>query len=60
MKRDSAACLADMLDYARDAQAFVAGMTAETFEADRKTQYAVLRALEVIGVCDGQQQGRHG
>lgn len=38
-----------MLDYARDAQAFVAGMDAEAFAADRKTQYAVLRALEVIG-----------
>lgn len=49
MKRDPAACLGDMLDYARDAQAFVAGMNAETFAADRKTQYAVLRALEVIG-----------
>ena len=49
MTRDAAACLADMLDYARDAQAFVAGMTAETFAADRKTQFAVLRALEVIG-----------
>lgn len=49
MKRDPAACLADMLDYARDAQAFVAGMDAEAFAADRKTQYAVLRALEVIG-----------
>lgn len=49
MKRDPVACLADMLDYARDAQAFVAGMNAEAFEADRKTQYAVLRALEVIG-----------
>lgn len=49
MKRDPAACLADMLDYARDAQAFVAGMNAETFAANRKTQYVVLRALEVIG-----------
>lgn len=49
MKRDPAACLADMLDYARDAQDFVAGMTAESFLEDRKTQYAVLRALEVIG-----------
>lgn len=49
MTRDPAACLADMLDYARDAQAFVAGMTAESFAADRKTQFAVLRALEVIG-----------
>ena len=49
MTRDPAACLADMLDYARDAQAFVAGMTAESFAADRKTQFAILRALEVIG-----------
>lgn len=38
-----------MLDYARDARSFVAGMTAQAFAADRKTQYAVLRALEVIG-----------
>lgn len=49
MKRDAAACLGDMLDYALDARAFVAGMTAATFTADRKTQYAVLRTLEVIG-----------
>lgn len=38
-----------MLDYARDIQAFVAGMDAQAFAEDRKTQYAVLRALEVIG-----------
>jgi len=38
-----------MLDYARDVQAFVAGMDAKAFAKDRKTQYAVLRALEVIG-----------
>ncbi len=49
MKRDPAACLADRLDYARDTQAFVAGMTAKTVLADRKPQYAVLHALEVIG-----------
>jgi uncharacterized protein with HEPN domain len=49
VNRDATACLADMLDYARDARGFVAGMTAEEFLADRKTQYAVLRALEVIG-----------
>ena len=38
-----------MLDYARDAQTFVAGMTVASFTADRKTQFAVLRALEVEG-----------
>jgi uncharacterized protein with HEPN domain len=99
VNRDPAACLGDMLDYARDVEAFVgpsafpvqvstsfsdlqefgskiigphiaterpsapvrpyapgmrknpfvAGMDAEVFAKDRKTQYAVLRALEVIG-----------
>jgi|GEM_PF-5031275 len=32
VKRDPAACFADMLDYARDAQSFVVGMSAEMFE----------------------------
>jgi uncharacterized protein with HEPN domain len=36
--RDAAACLGDMLDYARDVQIFVAGMDAEAFAEDRKTQ----------------------
>lgn len=34
VKRDPAACLADMLDYARDAQAFVAGIDFEAFATD--------------------------
>lgn len=38
-----------MLEYALDVQNFVAGMDADAFMKDRKTQYAVLRALEVIG-----------
>lgn len=49
MTRDPVACLGDMLDYARDVQTFVAGMDFESFAKNRKTQYAVLRALEVIG-----------
>jgi uncharacterized protein with HEPN domain len=47
--RDPAICLGDMLDYASDIQTFVNGMDAQAFANDRKTQYAVLRALEVIG-----------
>jgi uncharacterized protein with HEPN domain len=47
--RDPAICLGDMLDYACDIQTFIAGMDASAFANDRKTQYAVLRALEVIG-----------
>jgi uncharacterized protein with HEPN domain len=49
VSRDPAACLADMLDYARDVQSFVADVDALAFAADRMTQYAVLRAPEVIG-----------
>lgn len=49
MKRDAMVCLGDMLDYARDIEVFVAGMDTRGFADDRKTQYAVLRALEVIG-----------
>jgi uncharacterized protein with HEPN domain len=41
--------LRDMLAYAADAEQFVAGMTYDQFLTDRKTQYAVTRALEVIG-----------
>jgi uncharacterized protein with HEPN domain len=41
--------LHDMVEYANDAEQFVAGMTYEQFLADRKTQLAVIRALEVIG-----------
>lgn len=58
MRRDPAACLADMLDFARDAQSFVDGMDFQAFAADRKTQYAVLRALEVIGEAAGQAGSR--
>ncbi len=41
--------VSDMLESARKAQAFVKGMDYGTFEADEKTQYAVVRALEIIG-----------
>lgn len=41
--------LEDILDNALAAREFVGGMTVAAFAADRKTLYAVLRALEVIG-----------
>jgi uncharacterized protein with HEPN domain len=47
--RDPAAYLADMLEHAQDVQAFVGGMALDAFLSDRKTTFAVLRALEVIG-----------
>ncbi len=47
--RDIRDYLDDMLQYAKDIQAFVGAMTDKDFYADRKTHYAVIRCLEVIG-----------
>ena len=41
--------LDDMIAYAKDIQTFVGVMTDEEFYADRKTHFAVIRCLEVIG-----------
>jgi len=41
--------LGDILDHARKLKTFVAGMSFEDFQTDEKTQYAVMRAAEVIG-----------
>ena len=47
--RDYTDYVEDMLESAQKAREFVAGMTYEEFVADEKTQYAVVRALEVLG-----------
>jgi uncharacterized protein with HEPN domain len=41
--------LDDIRSAARKAQEFTAGMSYETFAADEKTAFAVVRALEIIG-----------
>ena len=41
--------LADIRDNLVEAQAFVKGMTFASFSSDRKTWYAVVRALEIVG-----------
>ena len=41
--------LQDIYDAMTDARAFVAFTDFETFQADRKTRMAVIRALEIIG-----------
>jgi uncharacterized protein with HEPN domain len=46
--------LQDMLDEARLALTFVAGMSDTEFLADVKTQHAVVRSLEVIGEAANQ------
>ncbi len=41
--------LRDIIENAHKAKNFVAGFTVEEFIADEKTQYALARALEIIG-----------
>jgi uncharacterized protein with HEPN domain len=48
MRRDDAFLL-DMLIAARDATAFVNGLTEEQFQASRMHQLAVMKVLETIG-----------
>ena len=41
--------LSDILEAMDKARTFVAGMTLESFCADEKTSYAVIRCLEIVG-----------
>lgn len=41
--------LHDILDAINKAEEFVQGLSFEDFQKDEKTQYAVIRALEIIG-----------
>lgn len=47
--RDYKLFLQDILVSAREAQEFARGMTLSEFLADRKTQNAVVRSIEIIG-----------
>ena len=49
MPRDEDAYLLDMLLAARDGVRFVEGLTFAQFEGSRLQQYAVLKAIEIIG-----------
>jgi uncharacterized protein with HEPN domain len=49
MKRVYIDYLRDMLENAKRAGQFAAGMSYETFSKDDKTVYAVIRAVEIIG-----------
>ena len=46
--------LLDMLLAARDARAFVSGLTRRQFDASRLHQNAVIKALEIIGEAAGR------
>lgn len=41
--------LADILECLEQAQAFIEGMTFDEFSVDKKTRFAVLQALEIVG-----------
>lgn len=49
MRRNDAACLLDMLVYARDARKFTAGLTYQEFDRSHLHQLAVMKAVETIG-----------
>jgi uncharacterized protein with HEPN domain len=48
-ERDFRDYLDDILENARKLKSFVAGLSFEQFQLDDKTQYAAMRAVEVIG-----------
>jgi len=48
-KREFRDYLEDILEHARKLKSFVVGLSFEDFQADDKTQYAVMRAAEIIG-----------
>lgn len=47
--RSSQDYLQDIVNYADDAMQFITGMDFVTFEQDKRTHYAVVRALEIVG-----------
>ena len=64
MPSDTAAlALLDIRDNGKYAQEFVAGLSLEEFRRDRKTFYAVIRALEIISEAarrlPPEMQARH-
>jgi len=48
-KRDYRDYIKDILDSINDIESFIRGMNFEEFKKDRKTIYAVVRGIEVIG-----------
>jgi uncharacterized protein with HEPN domain len=48
-RREDEDYLRDMLEAAEKVAAFIRGMTREMFLTDEKTQFAVVRGLEIIG-----------
>ena len=49
MRRDDASYLLDMVAAARDAVAFADGLSFAEFGRDRRSQLAILKAVEIVG-----------
>ena len=49
MSKDFLVYLEDIIDAMEKAEMFMAGLTDEQFETDLKTNFAVVRAIEIIG-----------
>ncbi|MGD9091658.1 MAG: DUF86 domain-containing protein [Anaerolineales bacterium] len=49
MKKDVLVYLEDILDAMEKAETFIEGLTYKQFEADLRTNFAVVRAIEIIG-----------
>ena len=49
MKKDYKQYFIDILESIEKIEAFLIGYTLESFSNDEKTQYAVVRGLEIIG-----------
>ena len=49
MQRDETAYLFDMLVAARDAVAFADGLSYDEYLGDRRHQFAILKAVEIVG-----------
>lgn len=49
MSRDVTDYIQDVLDSITDIEAFVKGFHLDTFRQDKRTVYAVIRALEIMG-----------
>lgn len=50
MRRDDASFLLDMPVAARDAVAFAAGLSFSEFARDQRTQLAILKSVEIVGM----------
>lgn len=53
-RREQRDYLQDIVDATRKARAFVQGMSYEQFALDDKTNYAVVRAIEIVGEASKQ------